>query len=113
MNYRDRLTRIIITLIDVVFGLAVLGLFIRFLLRLFGANPAAEFTQFIYNSTAPLLDPFEGIFRSYVINPGNVIELSTLVAIVVYLIIAYLLVELVEYISYNARSTYRRPATAT
>ena len=38
-------------LIDIVFSVAETGLLLRFLFRLFGANPTAEFTKFLYTST--------------------------------------------------------------
>lgn len=102
------LPRLLIAIVDVIFGLAVLGLGLRFILRLLGANPAAGFVDFVYRSTNPLLDPFRDIFTPYVVEPGSVVEFSTLVAIVAYLIIAWLMTELISYIAYNAKQTYRR-----
>lgn len=99
-------------LISLVFGLATLGLVVRFFFRLFGANPASDIAQFVYNSTSPLLAPFRGIFDAYTIQPGYVLEFSTLLAIAFYLLIAWLLTEFIEYISYNSR-TYRTVRTST
>ena len=104
--YRTLFTTVLINVINFIFGISILALIIRFLLRLLGANPASGFTQFIYNSTNPLLDPFRNIFSPYVLDPGNVIEFSTLLAIIAYALIAYLLVELISYIGYLARRTY-------
>lgn len=95
-------------IVNLVFGFIVLGLLIRFILRLLGANPEAGFSAFIYNSTNPLLDPFRGIFTPYT-SGGNVIEFSTLVAILVYLFIAWILNEFIASIAYNATVTYRKP----
>jgi uncharacterized protein YggT (Ycf19 family) len=85
-------------LVNFAFGLAALGLVARFFFRLFGANPAADFTEFVYESTAPLLDPFRYVFLPYVIEPGNVIEFSTIIALVFYLIVAYLLIALIDFV---------------
>ncbi|HVX93202.1 MAG TPA: YggT family protein [Candidatus Dojkabacteria bacterium] len=82
-------------MVDFVFGLVVLGLGLRFLFRLFGANPNADFTKFLYNSTATLLEPFRNIFTPYVVDKGYVFEFSTLIAIVIYSLVAWLLVEFV------------------
>lgn len=71
---------------------------LRFILRLFGANQSAPFVQFIYNSSTPLLEPFRGIFPIQVIEPGMVVEFSTLFAIIIYALFAYLLMELIAWI---------------
>jgi len=99
---------ILITLLNFIFGLAILGLVLRFILRLFGANQSADFVRFIYNSTDSLLDPFRFIFPRVVFDGNNVIEFSTLFAILIYLLIAYLITELIAYITYTASRTYRQ-----
>jgi len=70
-------------------------LLIRFVLRAAGANPGSGFVSFMYALTAPLVAPFRGIFP----NPGQagyVIEWSTLVAMLIYGLIAILLVRLLR-----------------
>ncbi len=106
--YGYRLHNVLTSFIDLIFGLIILGLGIRFFLRLFGANPASDFTEFIYNSTSPLLEPFDGLFKPYVIEPGNVFEFTTLFAIAMYFLAAWLLTELIAYIVYTGSNTYRR-----
>lgn len=88
----------LIGLINLVFTLAGIGLVLRFLFRLFGANIEADFTQFLYNSTAPLLSPFRNIFDPYVVEEGFVFEFSTLIAIAMYALFAWLLAEFVIFI---------------
>lgn len=56
---------------------------IRFLLQLLGANPQAGFAQFIYGITAVFLAPFLPLFPSPSA-AGWVLELSSLVAMLVY-----------------------------
>ncbi len=70
----------------------ILGL--RFLLRLFSANPAAGFTNAIYNLSAPFANPFANVIRPTAIAGIGVWEWSTLLAMVVYWLIAYVLVRL-------------------
>ena len=77
----------ILTVINFILGL-------RFLLRLFSANPAAGFTNAIYNLSAPLINPFLNVIRSTVIPGLGVFEWSTLLAMIVYWLVAYLLVRL-------------------
>ena len=89
------MARILTAAVNFAFSFAAIALLVRLFLRLFGANPEAGFTKFIYDSTSPLLEPFRGVFSPYQIEPGNVLELSTILALVIYLVIAYLLTELI------------------
>jgi hypothetical protein len=76
-----------------VFGLIIGLIAIRFVLKLLGANPQAGFAEFIYGITAMLVAPFVGLFG----NPqasGSVFEVQSLVAIIVYALVAWLLVKL-------------------
>ncbi len=61
---------------------------IRFLLRLLAANPEAGFAQLIYGITAVFLVPFTGLFEDPAAN-GSVLELSSLVAMLVYALFAW------------------------
>jgi hypothetical protein len=60
----------------------------RFFLRLAGANPAAGFTQFIYALSWPFAQPFIAVFSPTVVE-GKVFEWTTLLAMLVYLLIAW------------------------
>ena len=91
------MSSLLVWLTDFVFNVVAVGLLLRFLFRLFGANPSASFVTFLYESTNPLLAPFDNIFRPYVVEPGYVFEFSTLIAIVIYLIISALLVALLSF----------------
>jgi len=66
---------------------------IRFFLRLFGANPEAGFTSFTYTVTDMFVTPFISVFGNTNVN-GAVIEWGTLLATVIYWILAVLLVRL-------------------
>ncbi|MDE2019345.1 MAG: YggT family protein [Patescibacteria group bacterium] len=70
------------------------GLVFRFLLKLFGANPAAGFTSFVYAITYPFVAPFLAVFRITVV-AGSVFEWTTLLAMLVYWIIAWAIVRLI------------------
>lgn len=69
-------------------GLVVVGLLsIRFVLVLFGANPANAFANFIYDTSGPLVSPFFGLFN-YTPNLGIVrFEFETLIAILFYALV--------------------------
>ncbi len=62
-------------------------LLFRFFLKFLGANPAAGFTNFIYKLTYPLAEPFLNVFRVTRVE-GSVFEWTTLLAMLVYWIIA-------------------------
>jgi len=71
----------------------ILGL--RFLLRLLGANPASGFTDFIYRITKPLVNPFIGIVSNTSVGSNfGVIEWFTIVAFIVYWLVAWAIIRL-------------------
>lgn len=78
-----------------IFGVIEALIIIRVILRLLAANPDAAFTSLIYTLTAPLIAPFEGVFPTPHSN-GSVLELSSLLAVIVYALLAYLIVRMIE-----------------
>jgi uncharacterized protein YggT (Ycf19 family) len=81
-----RLTQIVWYILDVIEVL--LGL--RFIMRLLGANPAG-FTNFIYNVTAPLTEPFRAVFGVSRV-AGATFEWTTLLAMAIYWLLAWAIV---------------------
>jgi hypothetical protein len=79
--------------IYILFGFIEALLAIRFVLRLLGANADAGFAQLIYGITAPLVAPFQGLFGT-VQSDASVLESATLVALIVYALLAWLIVKL-------------------
>ncbi|TMD42511.1 MAG: YggT family protein [Chloroflexi bacterium] len=75
---------------------------IRFILKLFGANPA-PFVRFIYDVTWPLVAPFHGIFNTSQVGV-SVFETESLVAIAIYTLIGWGIVSLVRIMT-RPRST--------
>lgn len=67
---------------------------LRFALLLLGANRGAGFTDLVYSLSAPLVAPFVGIFGepSYGV---SVFEVSSLLAIAVYLLVAWGIAKLI------------------
>lgn len=103
------LSNLLLFFINFVLSVIEILLSLRLLLRLFGANPTNNFVAWIYSTTSGLISPFVGIFVSPVIKGGYVLEMSTLIAMVVYGLIGYLLYELVKFIAYQASSYYEVP----
>jgi uncharacterized protein YggT (Ycf19 family) len=59
-------------------------LFLAFVLRLFGANPEAGFTQWVYRSVSRSMAPFRGIFEPITLSDQSVLDTSLLFAMIVY-----------------------------
>ncbi len=71
----------------------------RFVLKLLAANPQAGFTNFIYSISQPFVAPFLNVFRiptapAYT-TVGSTLEWTTLLAMLVYFLIALAIVKLV------------------
>lgn len=77
-------------------GLLLIVLGLRFVLTLLGANPSNGFANFIYSLSHPLVTPFFSLFnyRNYAYGTSH-FELYTLIAILVYVLIAWGIVRLV------------------
>ena len=68
---------------------------LRLIFRLLGANPNNGLVNFLYTISAPLIAPFVGIFRQPVVS-GSVLEWSTVIAMIIYAVVAYLIVQLIR-----------------
>jgi hypothetical protein len=76
-----------------ILGVLEVILALRFILKLLDANSAAAFTRFIYDLSGVFTAPFESVFRiSYV--SGAVFEWTTLLAMIIYWLIAYAIIKL-------------------
>lgn len=73
----------------------------RLIFKLLGANPWSGFVSFIYSASGIFLAPFISIFRSAVTR-GNmtqaVLEPATIIGMIVYAILAWGIVKLIEII---------------
>jgi len=78
-----------------VLGVIETLLLFRFVFKMIGANTFSGFTDFIYSLSDPLTAPFMNILPATTSN-ASVMEWSTLIAIIVYLVIAYGIFELLE-----------------
>ncbi len=82
-----------------ILGLVEIILAFRFVLKLLGANPASGFVDFIYSLSGIFVAPFTAIFSTATTNGDvtkGVFEPATIVAMVVYAIVAWGLVKLVH-----------------
>jgi len=83
-------------------GLLEILLGLRFVLRLFGANPQNEFARFINNLSAPFVAPFSTLFISPTSDGGaNIFDVNIVIAIIAYALLSYLTVSLIRFIFYR------------
>ena len=82
---------LILTIVEALLG-------IRFVLSLIGANKTADFVDFIYRVSNPLVRPFYGILSSdFVYGEGKArFDYEVLIAMIVYLLIAIILVKIIS-----------------
>lgn len=76
---------------------AVVEVFIlfRFVLKLIAANPANGFASFVYAITDVLVAPFSGLVNSPAAANGSIVDVASLFAIVVYLVLAWIVTRLI------------------
>jgi len=90
LNVLDRTARIIYFIMGVLEVLLAL----RFLFRIINAETTNGLVNFIYNFTAPFVAPFNGIFNDQSLQRGSLVEISTLLAMVLYAILTYGIIQL-------------------
>lgn len=86
-----------------ILGVVEVLLGFRVVLKFLGANPASMFTQIIYQLSEPFAAPFRGIFSSSAV-AGSVLEWSTIVGMIVYVIAVWGFIKLFQLV---------KPVTAT
>jgi uncharacterized protein YggT (Ycf19 family) len=92
-----RATEAIYLLVGIIDGL----LLIRVVLKLMAANPLAGFSKFIYGLTDVFLAPFRNLLPAVGGGSGAVLEMSTVIAIIVYALIGWALVRLVAIVFFR------------
>lgn len=94
-HYEDDAPRFSSPRIDQLLWLAAIVLEIligfRIFLKLIAANPQSGFAAFVYTVTAPFLAPFVGLTSTPAAN-GSVLEISSVIAMVVYALLFWLAV---------------------
>lgn len=94
-------------LVNVVIGAvwALLGL--RFILKLFSANPTHEFVNWVYETSGEVLGPFRGIFPSANLD-GFIFDFTALFAMLVYGIIGLLAMYLIAALTSPTSDTKKK-----
>ncbi len=92
--------RYILNLSDIILGIIEFLLTLRILLKLLGASSGAPFVRWIYETTQPLLAPFEGMFPTSTLSVGSTLEISTLFAVITYAFLGVLLESIIYQLSF-------------
>jgi len=91
----DHRMNVVVRIIWFVGGVVITLLALRFLLRLLGANPSNGFADFVYTLSHPFAAPFFGLFNYSENLASGRFEFETLIAILVYALVAWGLARLV------------------
>jgi uncharacterized protein YggT (Ycf19 family) len=94
-------------LVYLAFGVIDGLLIIRLVLKLLGANTSAAFTQWVYNVTDFFNAPFHNLLPTIGSN-NSVLEMSVIVAILVYALIGWVLARLMAIIFFRDVTYARR-----
>lgn len=76
----------------------------RIVLKLMGANPDSLFATFIYSFSSIFLFPFEGLLGAPTVG-GSVLELSSIIAMLVFIMLAWAVERIVWVIFYRPRGS--------
>lgn len=90
-----------------ILGVIEVLLAFRLVFKLLGANPASPFVSFIYTLTQIFLYPFTGIFPMATtkgLENQAIIEPATLIAMIIYAVIAWGIVKLIGIMKETERS---------
>src|SRR4051812_47445311 len=90
-------------IIWLLFGVLDALIVLRVVLKFIAANPTNDFSNFIYSVTNIFLSPFNNLIASPAIGNG-VFEISSLIALIVYTLLAWLVVRLFRLIFTPART---------
>ncbi len=77
----------------------------RVVLKFFGANANAPFVSWVYQNSQPLIHPFEGIFPTVGSRGAFTIEISALIALLVFALISRLIQSFVQGLHSSAAKT--------
>jgi hypothetical protein len=84
--------------IGIIFGIIEFLLAVRFVLQILGANAGAQFVAWLLSVSGSLVAPFEGAFPVISLGGSSQIDLSLVLAMIVYAILAWLIARLLAFL---------------
>jgi uncharacterized protein YggT (Ycf19 family) len=94
-----RMARALTYLVYAFVVVALVILLLGFFLKLFGANPAAPFAEWVYRGLRRVMAPFRGLFEPIPLDGRSVLDVSMLFAMIVYGIVALALNAVIEWLT--------------
>ena len=94
-----KVARIMVGFVYAVLLVYLVILTLAFFLRLFGANPAADFTDWVYTAAARIMEPFRGIFPTVAVSDRAVFDASLLFAMIMYALLALAIHALINWLA--------------
>ncbi len=89
-NHNAAVARLV-RIIDFIFGVLEVLLALRIILHALGANPGNPFADLVYGLTNPFVALFATLFTNPAVGRTAVLELTTIVAMIVYAILAWII----------------------
>ena len=93
-NQNSAIARIV-NIVYFLFGILEVLLGLRVIFHLIGANPDNGFANLIYGLSGPFVALFANLLRNPAISPTAVLEITTIIAMLVYAILAWLVGRLI------------------
>lgn len=93
-NQNSAIARIV-NIVYYLFGILELLLAVRLILHLVGANTGNNFATFIDGLSAPFVAPFSNLLQNPSLGGASVLEVTTLIAMLVWSIVAWLVGRLI------------------
>lgn len=87
-----QITWFVLTLVETFLGL-------RLLFRAINANTDNGFVSFVNNVAEPFAAPFRGIVSDYKLTSGGILEIGTIIAMIVWLVVAALVARLIRIVT--------------
>lgn len=101
----EKAARALVYLIYFFVMVALVILVFGFFLLLFGANPDASFSEWVYRSMDRVMAPFRGIFEPVEFTGNSILDTSVLFAMIVYGILGMVLRSLIDWLTYKIAQT--------
>ncbi len=95
----------LITILNLISGFVGVVIGGHILLLLVGANTSAPIVLWVNNASNFLIYPFRGLFQTIILNSRSAIDITAIVALLVYAIIFSLLYRVVHYLTHLSRTS--------
>lgn len=105
-----KVAKALLWLIYIWVSITLVLLLLTFILELFGANPSANFVDWVYRSVDNAMAPFRGIFQPIELTDKSTLDTSVLFAMIVYGFVAIGLHVAIDWVSGLVRKAQLRSA---